>query len=284
MSLALLVFGIVAGCSEAEPDGDTAKISSELLRVVVIGPSTAETMLELGLGDRLVGVSDWCLDERVANLPRVGGQFDPNLELITSLDPDVVIVQGNQPLVRELCSLLQAKYLELKTDSLESWYAEVKTLAGMFDVGAAANELLNRFQSRLQSFRNQPLDPKPNVAILIGRDGARSLVAVGADSFLSELLDAAGGSNVFADTDKAYFDLSEEALLAAAPDVIVDISTLADPVAVTTPAPFATFRSAYPQLPAVLNNRLHALRADYIFLPGPRMLLTVEKLNHLLSQ
>ncbi|MBC8329510.1 MAG: hypothetical protein H8E31_12275, partial [Planctomycetes bacterium] len=65
--------------------------------MVVIGPSTAENVYLLGAGDRVVGVSDWCLEPGAAALPRAGGQADPDLARVAPLDPAPGLTPGRNP-------------------------------------------------------------------------------------------------------------------------------------------------------------------------------------------
>jgi len=304
-----LVFTLLAifiGCGKSDQTGKSeagaAGGTSIPARIVVIGPSTAETLLELGLRERIAAVSDFCLDPRADGLPRIGGQFDPNLERITALNPDLVIVQGGNPKVRSLCSQLNIRFLSFQTDSLNGWFDEVRELSKLFEAEEAGDEILNSFQTEIAQFKEAASEQRPGVAIVISRDGARSMIAVGSGSFLHELLEIAGGRNVFASNEHSYFDLAEEALLQAAPELLFDLSAMAispeisvdsihsqkgsaQPAAANTKDPFLALRKAYPQLPAVKRNQLYALNQDYVFLPGPRMLMTLRTFrNQLIAE
>ena len=161
----------------------------------------------------------------------------------------------------------------------------------LFETKKSGDKLLNSFQTEIAQFKDSAPKHAPSVAILIGRDGARSMTAVGRGSFLNELLEIAGGRNVFDSNESAYFDLAEESLLKAAPEFLFDISAMMKTIprqnngAATADNidSFSSLRDAYPQLPAVQNNHLYALQQDYIFLPGPRMLLTLKAFRERLA-
>ena len=115
------------------------------------------------------------------------------------------------------------------------------------------------------------------------------MIAVGSGSFLHELLTAAGGRNVFAENSEAYFNLSQEALLNAAPAVLIDLTipTSTDPQQVVAPSnqeALQTFADAFPTLPAVVDQKVYVLTDDYLFLPGPRMLETVRAFERCWSE
>jgi iron complex transport system substrate-binding protein len=291
---ALILLLVLIGCGEGashssnsasqDPHAGSASYEAEVTipqRVVVVGPSTAETLFALGVGDRIVGVSDFCRDPRAQELDRVGGQFDPNLERITALNPDIVLTQGDNQALRELCARLKVPFLSLKTDSVKSWLEEVKQLGEIFQMQEQATALTESFQAEFNLHLTATKSRHPLVVILIARNGVDGMIAVGSGSFLHELLAAAGGRNAFANNREAYFNLSQEALLNAAPDVLLDLTipTSTDPLNVVAPSNqkvLEVFAKAFPTLPAVVNQEVFVLNDDYLFLPGPRMLETVR--------
>jgi iron complex transport system substrate-binding protein len=289
-----LVLAAVISCSKsAPPNGDVdQKRSADFAnvappsRVVVIGPSSVETLFALGAGEFIVAVSDFCKDPRAVNLPRVGGQFDPNLERIAALNPDAVITQGSNPRLAELCEQLQILFISLNTDSVQSWLDEVKNMGELFHMQSSAQSLTDEFQKDYQRLADA-VGTRTKAAILISRNGVDGMIAVGSGSFLNELLQAAGGENVFADNPNAYFNLSQEALLDAAPQVLLDLSIAAaskpNGTGPSNADVWAEFAIDFPTLPAIADKRIFALSKDYLFLPGPRMLQTVGTFSECLA-
>lgn len=281
--LAGLLLLTLFGCGDtATAENDWAGLNPE--RVVVIGPSTTETIFKLGAGDRIVGVSDFCREPKAAKIARVGGQFDPNLERIAALDPDMVITQGDNQSLRDLCSRLKIPFLSFKTDSVDSWLDEVRQLGELFEFDRADQYAVD-FRQDFHKYFNIYREYNPKVAVLIGRNGVDGMIAVGGGSFLNELLTAAGGKNVFGSNSEAYFNLSQEALLNAAPEVLIDLTipTDSDPQKVASPSneqALQDFGAAFPTLPAVQNKKVFVLNDDFIFLPGPRMLQTVHAFHN----
>ncbi len=288
---ALLAYGCSDSSKPGEPNSATnpSTQSTEVpQRVVVVGPSTAETVFALGVGAKVVGVSDFCRDPNAKDLPRVGGQFDPNLERITALKPDAILTQGENPSLQSLSEKLNIRYLAFHTDSVASWIEEVHVLGKVFQVEDRAHQLADAFQ---ESFRQQGIPEhtsQPLVALLISRNGANDMIAVGSGSFLHELLIAAGGRNAFATNPKAYFNLSQEALLHAAPEILLDLTipTSTDPQQIaplSNQAVHKDFADAFPTLPAVIHHKVFALNEDYLFLPGPRMMETIAEFRRCLG-
>ena len=103
----LLLVASAASAVEA-PQYLGPKPKSEVRRVVTLAPSLTETVLALGAGERLIGVSRFDTFPEVKSLPRVGGFVDPSVEAVLALKPDLVLVQpapGNQKPVEKLAEL-----------------------------------------------------------------------------------------------------------------------------------------------------------------------------------
>ena len=254
-------------------------------RVVVIGPSSAETLVWLGLQDRIVGVSDYCAAPELAELPRVGGQLDPNLERITTLKPDLVLVQGSHPRLEAWCKQQQTHYLAWKTQSVAGWREEVRDYGVRFEIAARANVQLAEWDRNYAELAESSVpeeSTKPcKVLIIASRDSERiaRVLAAGRGSFLGELLEHVGGANIYADHQRDYFDLAEEAILRVQPELILELGGEQD-----DPQRLALWQAAFPQVPAVRTAQIYGLREDFVFLPGPRMLQTAALLRSKLDR
>lgn len=266
--------------SACQPQEPTTSAATELPakapeRVVVIGPSSAETLAWLGLDQAVVGVSDYCSAPAFASLPRVGGQLDPNLERIAALEPDLVVVQGAHPKVEAWCTRSGVRFLSFKTQSVADWREETALYGKWFQV-VDLEARLNAWNQRYDDAGAQGLTDATRVLIVASRDPERvaRLLVAGRGSYLGELLEHAGGQNLFAEHERDYFDLAEESLLQLQPEVILELSGK-QPDAER----IALWQSAFPELPAAQNGRVYGITEDFVFLPGPRMLETVRLLR-----
>ena len=234
-------------------------------RAVVIGPSTAATIAAMGLAEKVVGVSDYCSDQAFANLPRVGGQQDPSLERIVVLKPDLVIIQGESLRLRDWCEQNNIAFRRFLTDSWDEWLDEVLQLGDLFAAPGAAERVRGEAETRLQRARSVQ-EHSPSVLLVVGRrpHQASGLVVAGAASFLSELLEIAGGRNAVADNPRDYFDLNEEAVLLLNPDIILEFI----PPDQDT---FEIWEAAFPSLRAVQSKQVFAINKAWAVQPGPRM-------------
>lgn len=268
----------VAGCRRP----DTAPPSSTVRRIVSTAPSVTETLFALGLGDRVVGVSTYCRYPReVMKLPKVGTFVNPNIEPILALKPDLVIVVKNPIHLTERLEGLKVRVLEVNHESLagvESSIRRVGDAAGVPDRAAALNR---RIKERLDEIRRRvAAQPKRRIVFLVGRSPGelQGMVAVGRSSYLTELMELAGGVNAFADAPGGYPKISLEEMLARDPDVIVDMGEMADTIDVTEARKSAVVAlwKKYPALSAVRNGRVYAVADDIFVVPGPRMVDAAE--------
>jgi iron complex transport system substrate-binding protein len=261
----LLPLLLAAACG---PAGDPPAPSTDTppQRIAVIGPSTAENLFHLGAGHLVVGVSDYCLEPAAADLPRLGGQADPNLERLAVLEPDLVLTQGANPRLEEWCRLSGVRYRAFTTDSVAEWEDEVGELGALLGREADAGALVDGVRSALAAAGQPALEESPTVLLVISRrvGSASGLTVAGASSFLSELLAAAGGSNLLADNPRDYFDLGEELLLTRQPDFVFELLP-------SDPDPAATWKRDYPSLRAAQEGRVVAFPQEHVLLPGPRM-------------
>lgn len=243
-------------------------------RVIVIGPSSADTLAWLGVGQAVVGVSDYCTEPSFDTLPRVGGQLDPNLERIAALDPDCVIVQGAHPRVEAWCAQEGVRFQSWKTQSVDAWYEEVATYEAWFQVDPDDSPL-PAWRAAFDQVSLPVDDPSQAARVLLvaSRDPDRiaRLMVAGRGSFLGELLEHIGMRSVFSDHERDYFDLAEESLLELDPDLICELGgTQSDRERLEL------WSAAFPGLRAVQERRVVSLQEEFIFRPGPRMLDTVR--------
>ncbi|PTL81362.1 ABC transporter substrate-binding protein [Vitiosangium sp. GDMCC 1.1324] len=200
------------------------KPPEKVKRVVTLAPSLTETVLALGAGSTLVGVSRFDEAKEVAGLPRVGGFIDPSVEAVVAIKPDLLLVQpgpGNQRPVEKLAELgIPVLLLPLHTVA--------DTLAALGAVGKAlgkekeAEALVHSIESTRARIREAAKTLKPPRVLLVY--GFEPLVVAGPGSFADELLRDAGAINIAADAGSAYPVYSVERAIRARPDVVVDAS------------------------------------------------------------
>jgi iron complex transport system substrate-binding protein len=247
-------------------------------RIVSMAPSITEVVFALGLGDRVVGVTDYCdYPPEAEEKPTIGGVSNPNMEAIVALDPALVIalpIASHQGLFRSL-NQLGIKVITLPNDTLEDLFNTIRTIGKETSTQEAAEEMIGRLQAKLSEMSEKVAQsPRRKVMFVVGED---PLFVAGGGTFIDELISIAGGTNIAGDSLSKYPRLGIEGVVSRAPEVILYTSFNFE----LTPERDARAKklwSAYPSLPAVRDGRICGLVADHVTLPGPRLALGVEEM------
>jgi iron complex transport system substrate-binding protein len=240
-------------------------------RIVSLVPALTETLFALGVGGRLVGVSDYCdAPEAARTLPRVGTFVAPVAEAVLVLEPDLVLTSptpGNERAVRALERSGVRIGLVGGDASIEEVRAAIARTAALVGAEVAGRQLLARIDGELEAVRRAAADlDRPEVALVIGSD---PLVLAGAPSYLGELLELVGADTLGARLQGRWPRVGLEFLVSASPRVLIDVSS---PMEEGKGAAAARARWArFPSIAAVAAGRVHALEASVLLRPGPRL-------------
>ena len=246
-------------------------------RIVSTAPSVTEILYALGLGDRVVGVTTFChYPPEAAKKPKIGDYLHPNLETIVGLRPDLVVSETTGVRHAERLRSLNLNVLEIDDATLAGIYDSIRRIGQAAGVPARADALCAQMRAGFDGIRAKvgPL-PRRRVLFLVGRTPGRieDLIAAGRASHLNELIEIAGGENVFRDSIAAYGKIPLEELLARNPEVIVDMGEMSETVGVTDAQKRAVVElwNRYPALAAVRQHRVYAVASDIFVVPGPRV-------------
>ena len=177
-----------------------------------------------GLGAQVVGVSTYChYPPEVSKIAKVGTYTQPNLEVILSLKPGLVVIQKNPIQLKEKLESLHLQVLELNYDNIDGIYHSIEQLERY---GGRSRELTAKIRAGLESVRNRAARlPKRRTVFVVGRNpgSLEGTVVAGRGSYLSEVISIAGGTNIFDDTMSAYPKVGLEELLARHPKLRVQV-------------------------------------------------------------
>jgi iron complex transport system substrate-binding protein len=251
-------------------------------RIVSLAPSLTEVLFAVGAGDQVVGVTEFCnYPPEVLDRPRIGG-VSPNtisLERIVALAPDLVLSggDGQEQLALALIRLgIPTRTLAARTlpDVLEL-IEETGALTGHTARGRSLRaELAERIERVRRQVAARP-GPRPRVFYQVWD---QPLITTGR-SFLSELIELAGGVNVFGDLPQAFPQVSEEAVLARDPEVILAPDRHREQIGLDA----LRRRPGWDRLTAVRTGRIYLLPGDPVSRPGPRLVDVLETLAGLLA-
>ena len=246
-------------------------------RIVSTAPSITELLYALGLGDRIVGVDRFSrYPPEVLRKQKIGDYANPNLEVIASLRPDLVMIPTNPVKLAERLGTLRLKVLEIDQEGIAKLYESFRIVGDATGARAQAAKLTSSVRGQLETIRTRAAPLKrTRMMFVVGRTPNRldGLIVVGQASYLNEIIALAGGENVFRDAVASYPAVSLEEVLARNPDVIVDMGDMADTVGVTDQhkREVTSLWERLTNVAAVKQHRVFAVASDVYVVPGPRV-------------
>lgn len=234
-------------------------------RLVTLSPSATEIVAALGATAYLVGVDEYSkYPEEVTRLPKVGSFLTPNLEVIVSLRPTLVIVDDVHEPVAGALRDAKLDVVVAPMHSLPDVKAALTSVGVKLGRLAEAKRAVDAIDAALDRAAAARPAKRPRVLLVLDREagGLGNIVAAGPGSWLDELLAVAGGDNVLASSGVRYPKLSLEEVLRTKPEIILDASFAAR-------ASTKEWTSA--DVPAVKDGRVVVLREDYMLAPSPRV-------------
>ena len=257
-------------------------------RIVSTFPSVTEALFALGAGDRVVGVSTYCRYPPAAlALPKIGTYTKPDAEKIALLRPDLVIIERSASGLADRLASLKINYAAVKTGSLAEVYSMILDIGRAIGSPERAEKLNADIRARLDRVRAEAQSrPHPKVLIVVGRAPGMltDLIAVSPGTYLGELLEIAGGTNIMTGTAIAYPHISLEIVLRLNPDVILDTSNMGDGDPAVQIERLREPWMARSDLSAVRNHKVFGLVSEALVTPGPRLPDAVELLRSKLYQ
>lgn len=278
-----------------------APVSAPPKRVVSLVPSVTESLFDLGVGGRLIAITDYCVHpvDQVARLPRIGGTKNPDVARIIALQPDLVIANQEEN--------TKADVEALQAAGIAVWVTFPKTVRDAFNLLWNIMHLFDepsmveriRSAEWLCDWLERMEHAECRVFAPIWYD---PLMTFNANTFAHDLLRVCGGTNVFAERERLYplaADLGQAPALsaddarAAARDTRYPRVTLAEveaaqPDVILLPSePFAFDAShvsifAALDVPAAREGRIHLMDGSLLTWHGTRIARALNALPHLL--
>lgn len=280
----LLLTGSLVGAAPAEIDGQTPKAAETPSRIISLVPAVTEMLFAVGAGSRVVGVSSFDrFPPEVERIQRVGALLDPDVERILGLRPDLVVVYRSQTDLIAQLGRAQVPAFVYAHAGLADVTSTLREVGARVGAAERANTLASDIERRIHALRKRFAGvPGPRTLVVLSRDAfaLRGIYASGGIGFIHDMLTAAGGTNVFADTKRQALQATTELILARAPDVILELR--GDPIDAGTEAKELRVWDALASVPAVRNRRVHIVADPRTVIPGPRVADAVEVLSRLL--
>ena len=258
-------------------------------RIISLVPSVTQILFAIGAESRLVGIGSFDRlpdgDDRTAELVRVGGLLDPDMERIFTLRPDLVVLYKSHVDQRQQLERAGIPVLVYEHAGLADIAKTIRDLGARTGRTAQAESIATRMDTGLAAIRAK-VDgrPRPRTLLVFSREpmALRNIYASGGIGFLHDMLETAGGENVFGEIrSENIAQVSSEAILAAAPDVIIEIrfdEYLREDVIDDERDVWRRLSA----LPAVRNGRIHFLTGHRFVVPGPGVIEATEELARML--
>jgi iron complex transport system substrate-binding protein len=243
--------------------GDTVVFGTAPRRIVSLNPATTELFFALGAGDRLVGRTHFDLYPAEAQaVPDLGNGMQPNVESVLGVRPDLVVLYASEA-NRDAAARLHAagvQTLTLHSDRIADFRRTVRIFGRLLGDTATARAVIDSVDRTLDRVRSATNGAgRPTV---FWKAWDSPVIAIGGGSFLTELVDIAGGRNIYGDDPRSALDVTIEDVVRRDPDVV-----LAGPESAARMKAAPAWRA----LRAVRDNKVLIVDTMLVGRPGVRL-------------
>ncbi len=275
-------------------------------RIVSLSPSSTEILFAVGAGPKVVGVTDYCnyphnLKARIETeeLKRIGGYWNPSIEAIVELKPDLVLVstakcteKTNECKVNckrrcEITSQVAAqlgslglKVLILGPHSMNDVLDDILLVGRASGNAVEASSLVGKLKQRIEIVvrRSKAASHKPRVYFEVWN---HPYISVSSETWIGDLINLAGGKNIFGEAASEWPIINPEDIIQRNPDIIVF------PFVPGVPRFWGSFedvkkRPGWKNINAVKNGNIYDVPRDFISRPGPRLVEALEMLEKII--
>lgn len=262
--------------------GLTVRMASPPQRIISLAPNITEILYALNLGVNIVGVTRFCdYPPEALEKEKIGGLVDPDLEMIISLNPDLIIgFRGNPlPLLEKMREFhLPVFILEMGT-TVDSVFTLIRTVGDITWTEDRTDTLIEALNSRYTKILDslQGLQHTPTVFFSLHGTG---LWTCGKDSFMDDLLTKARGKNIAGNIRKSWLLFSREQLIHEDPDYIIILSKTQKEF--LKAKEWMKQRAYLKNLQAVKKENIYFLDENLATRPGPRIIDALDHLVHII--
>lgn len=243
-------------------------------RIISLSPSNTEILFALGLGEKVVGVTEFCdYPPKAKDKEKIGGFSTPDIEKIIALEPDLILAGSIHD--REIIPALEERgftIFALAPKNLDEILEDIRIVGEITGKAEEAFELVAQMESRIGAVTDKTKElERSRVFYITWHDPLRT---AGGDTWHEELIVKAGGINIAHDLT-GYATISLETVIAANPQVIITGAGMG--TGVDLPLQFAKTEERLRNVDARINNRVYAVPTDLSGRPGPRIVDALEQ-------
>jgi iron complex transport system substrate-binding protein len=255
--------------------GRAVRVPQPVRRIVSLAPNLTETIFALGLGDRLVGDTDYCnYPPEALKKTHVGGPVNPSLEEVMSLHPDLILAT---PTINRLVTVQALERLGVAVyvsdpRTVEQVLSSTERLGSLLGASEQASKLVTTLRDRLDQLHERLSGSEPRSVFFI--TWVDPLISVGGNTFLGDALRLAGARSVIA-TPQDWPNVNLEQVVHLQPDYLIFSSD--DPEQIQHQVAELRGRAGWQGLEALRQNRIVIL-SEAFSRPAPRLVDTIEQL------
>ena len=266
--------------SVTDDEGYITNMTSVPQRIISLAPSNTQILFAIGAGDRVVGVTDydhypynftaWI---EAGNMTSIGGFSTPNKETIASLHPDLILATNiNDPDVVTLRNL-GYNVLVLNPNDVNGILHDITMVGTATGAAQNATATVNSINKEISDINTKIAAANETKPLVYYEVWTPPLMSVGSTSFINDVIQKAGGQNIFENETQQYPTVSSETIVQKNPDVILLPTEMANP----GEAPFygsvdqVKARPGWSAISAVKNNRVVIVNGDLFAEAGPRV-------------
>ncbi|UII57882.1 ABC transporter substrate-binding protein [Cytobacillus spongiae] len=243
--------------------------------VISLQPSNTEILFELGVGEKIIGVTDYDhYPEEASKIERVSDSVNINAEKILSLKPDVVIAYtvGEQEALKPITDAGIPVFVIQSASSFEDVYGDIEQLADVMGVAEVGEEVVEEIQANMKEVEEKLSGVTTKMPLYLEISPSPDIYTTGMKTFQQEIVDRAGVENVFGDQE-GWIKVAEEEVISRNPELIVTTVNYVENAVAEIKG-----RSGWDQIKAIQNDQVFLLDADVLSRPGPRIDDAVELL------
>lgn len=276
-AIVMMIIISLYGCGKDNQNKDVNETGTDEVHVVSLAPSVTEILFAIGADDMIVGRTDYCNYPEVASsIESIGTYSSPNMELIIEKNPKYVIASDfiDENIKNQLEAVGTTVYV-VNASSVEEIENEIIKIGDMLDLSDNAKKVVDDMKREAEQVA-QVRDAATVTKTVFFDLG--SFYSVGNDTFLGNVLDDIGVTNIAADSGESWPQLSVEAIVEANPDIYISSYTSADDLRNTSG--LNTLDCMQESNLIILDSEL----ADCLQRPGPRIVEAELKLARLLYE
>lgn len=281
LTILLILFSIneMAGYSHGETFKDSVGrnvvIAHAPVRIVPLAPSITEILYYLGLGDKVVGVTNNSYyPPEALKKPKIGSYIDLNIEKIITLGPDLVIGtrDGNNPGIVDLLDQAKIPTYIVDPRNVDQVIETVRIIGRLCGIEKKSDLLARGLQNRLDRIKKAVENKRKPVVLL--QINLHPIMTVNKNTFHQDIISIAGGINMSADSTIKYPRISIEEVIRKKPEIII-ISSM------EKGGMFEKARQEWlkwTSIPAARDGKVYLIDSDFIDRPSPRIIDGIEEM------